>query len=317
MKYYLAPLEGITSYIYRNAYHSCFRPMDKYFTPFLVPHEKKGFNNRELNEILPEHNCGLTVIPQILTNRAEDFIRTAKKLKEYGYKEINLNLGCPSGTVVSKNRGAGFLALPEELERFLDEIFRGVDIRISIKTRIGKDDPEEFYKLLEIYNQYPMEELIIHPRLQREYYKGSPHMDIFSVAMEQSQNTLCYNGDITAPQDYRRLTGQFQELQRLMLGRGVISNPGLVFQIEAGREMSKQQLQEFHDRIYQDYQEIFSGGKNVLFKMKELWSYMIHIFTNPGKYAKRIKKAERQEDYEKAVLDLFLEQELRLHEIEV
>ncbi len=144
MRYYLAPLEGITTRIYRRAYHDCFRPMDKYFTPFLSPHTKRGFNAKELAEILPENNKGMRLVPQILTNRAEDFLGTAEKLTYYGYGEINLNLGCPSKTVVSKGRGSGFLADPEGLDRFLDEIYSKAKVKISIKTRIGKDDPEEF-----------------------------------------------------------------------------------------------------------------------------------------------------------------------------
>ena len=152
-RYYLAPLEGITTHIYRRAYHACFYPMNKYFTPFLVPHTKRGFNTRELNDILPENNEGMRLVPQILTNDAKGFLQTVEKLEDYGYEEVNLNLGCPSKTVVSKNRGSGFLAMPDELDRFLDEIYSGTQVRISIKTRIGKHSPDEFGRLLEIYNQ--------------------------------------------------------------------------------------------------------------------------------------------------------------------
>ena len=157
MKYYLAPLEGITTYIYRRAYHQHFAPMDKYFTPFLVPHTKKGFSTKEKNDVMPEHSPGMNLVPQIMSNQAESFLHTVEKLKVYGYEEVNLNLGCPSKTVVSKGRGSGFLADPDGLDRFLDEIFKKCDVKISIKTRIGKDDPEEFARLLDIYNQYPVE----------------------------------------------------------------------------------------------------------------------------------------------------------------
>ena len=147
MKYYLAPLEGITTYIYRRAYHQHFAPMDKYFTPFLVPHTKKGFSTKEKNDVMPEHSPGMNLVPQIMSNQAESFIHTVEKLKVYGYEEVNLNLGCPSKTVVSKGRGSGFLADPDGLNRFLDEIFKKCDVKISIKTRIGKDDPEELFEL--------------------------------------------------------------------------------------------------------------------------------------------------------------------------
>ena len=155
MKFYFAPLEGISGYVYRNAWEKHFGSVDKYFTPFLSPNQNGTFSSRELNDILPEHNEGMTVVPRILTNRAEDFIRTAKQLREYGYEEVNLNLGCPAGTVVSKKRGSGFLAEPELLEECLAEIFLKLDMKVSVKTRIGKEDPEEWHRLMEIYNQFP------------------------------------------------------------------------------------------------------------------------------------------------------------------
>ena len=169
MKYYLAPMEGITGYIYRNAYEKFFHNIDKYFTPFIVPNQSRSLKTKELRDILPENNQGMNIVPQILTNDSEGFIVTAKKLKQLGYNEVNLNLGCPAGTVVSKNRGSGFLALRDELDRFLEEIYKIEDMKISIKTRIGKDTPEEFYKLIEIYNKYPLEELIIHPRTREDF----------------------------------------------------------------------------------------------------------------------------------------------------
>lgn len=184
MKYYLAPLEGVTTYVYRNAYHHFFRPMDKYFTPFIVPHLNKKFSTREMKELSPENNQGLFVVPQLLTNNAEDFVKTANDIQAFGYEEINLNLGCPSGTVVAKNKGSGFLALQDELNRFLDEIYAKTDMKISVKTRIGKTNPEEFYELIQIYNQYPMEELIIHPRVQTDFYKNTPNWKVFKDLCE-------------------------------------------------------------------------------------------------------------------------------------
>ena len=161
-------MEGITGYIYRNALYSCYNNIDKYFTPFIMPNQNRCFNTRELNDVLPEHNRGMYTVPQILTNSAEDFVKTALALQRMGYDEVNLNLGCPSRTVVTKMRGAGFLAEQQLLRKFLDEIFDRLDMKLSIKTRIGMENPEEFYELIEIYNRYPMEELIIHPRLQTE-----------------------------------------------------------------------------------------------------------------------------------------------------
>lgn len=171
MKIYLAPLEGITGYTYRRALYNCFGGFDKYFIPFILPNQKGHLSTREKKDIMPENNEGMYAVPQILTKNAEDFIQTAETLQEYGYNEVNLNLGCPSKTVVTKGRGAGFLDRPDELDKFLDEIFRKCDMKISIKTRLGMDDPEEFEDLLTIYNKYPLEELIVHARVQKDYYK--------------------------------------------------------------------------------------------------------------------------------------------------
>lgn len=146
MKYYLAPLEGITGYIFRNAHQKYFTSADKYFTPFLVPKPNTGkqFTAKELADILPEHNQGIYLVPQIMTNKAEDFVTMANALQEYGYQEINLNLGCPSKTVVSKGRGSGFLSDTEKLNRFFDFVFSHTNLKISVKTRIGLHDPDEF-----------------------------------------------------------------------------------------------------------------------------------------------------------------------------
>lgn len=314
MQYYLAPLEGITTYVYRNAYHKYFRQMDKYFTPFIVPHKDKKFNTRELKELSPEHNEGVKVIPQLLTNNAADFLKTANDIVAMGYKEINLNLGCPSKTVVTKKKGSGFLEFPEELDQFLEEIYAKADFKISIKTRIGKDSPEEFYKLLEIYNQYPIEELTIHPRVQTDYYKNTPNWDMFKLAYKESKNPICYNGDINSKTDLTKLTGRFPDLGNVMIGRGMIHNPGLVDRMENGKTLSKNDLFAFHDMILNEYIKISSGDRNVLFKMKELWFYMLSLFENAEKIGKKIKKTERLNEYESVINTLFITCELRKEE---
>ena len=190
MEIYLAPLEGITNNIYRESQHTYFGGIDKYFTPFIAPNEQGILNTKVTRDILPENNKGMNLVPQILTNSADGFIVMCKTLEQYGYTEFNLNLGCPSGTVVSKGRGSGFLAYPDELDKFLDEIYKS-DYNISIKTRIGKESPEEFYRLLEIYNQYPLTELIIHPRTRKDMYKNTPNWDMYKYAIENTKHKLC------------------------------------------------------------------------------------------------------------------------------
>lgn len=307
MRYYFAPMEGITGYVHRNAFHSLFPGVDKYFTAFIAPNQKGKFSAREKKDIAPEHNEGMCVVPQLLTNNAEDFILTAGKIKALGYDTVNLNLGCPSRTVAAKYRGSGFLEKREELNRFLEEIFNGADVKISIKTRIGKDEPEEFVKLLDIYNQYPIEELIVHPRTQRDYYKNTPNWDVFAYALANSKNPVCYNGDIAAAEDYRKLRERFPELDKVMIGRGLLANPGLIQVLEGGGMPDKETLRAFHDRVYAGYLEEMSGPTPALFKMKELWTYMSRIFADAKKPAKRIRKAEKLAAYEAAVDSLFRE----------
>ncbi len=203
MKIYLAPMEGITTYIYRNAYHHHSGGIDKYFTPFIA---SKKLNRRELNEILPEHNQNLNVVPQILTNRAEEFLLIAGKIAGYGYQTVNLNLGCPSGTVVSRKRGAGFLSIPDALE-----------------TRIGIESVAEWARILEIYQKYPLEELIIHPRLQKEFYQYQPHAEAFEAAVAALPHMpLCYNGDIVSKKSYEILLDRLPQTDRIMIGRGIL-----------------------------------------------------------------------------------------------
>ncbi len=287
MKYYLAPMEGITEYIYRNSYEKFFGNVDKYFTPFIVPNESRSLKTKELVDVLLENNKGMNIVPQILTNDAEGFINTSRKLQQLGYSEVNLNLGCPAKTVVSKNRGSGFLAKREELDSFLDEIFKMDDMKISIKTRIGKDNPEEFYELIKIYNKYPLEELIIHPRTQKDFYGNKPNLNIFRDALSLSNNPVCYNGDIFTINDYSKLVSDFPEVNTVMLGRGILANPGLINIIKNNINIGKNILKDFHDEILNRYIEVFPEDIYAINRMKELFGYMIYIFSDNKEYAKK------------------------------
>ena len=286
MKFYYAPMESITIYLYRNIYEQLFGEIDKYYTPFIMPNGKRTFKTREFQDVLPEHNEGLHIVPQILTKSSEDFIRTAKELKELGYDEVNLNLGCPSRTVVAKQKGSGFLREPEVLDDFLTEIFEALDMKISIKTRIGLRDTEEFEEILSIYNRHPVYELTIHPRLQQEFYKGKPHLDVFEYAV------------------------RFPDVDAVMIGRGLLRNPALVREIKYGQKLTKRELLKMHDTLYEAYQDYLSGDKNVLYKMKEFWNNAAVMFTNHEKYAKKIRKVQTLKNYEQAVNALFNDQEL-------
>lgn len=320
MKIYFAPLEGVTGHIYRNAYEEFYGKgrIDKYFVPFISPNQTKGFTAREQRDMKPENNKGLSTVVQIMTNRADYFLNTAELLYEKGYKALNLNLGCPSGTVVAKKRGAGFLSVPDELDEFFENVYESSfmqsgKVTLSVKTRLGVEACEEFDRLLDIYNKYPLEELIIHPRVQKDYYKNKPNLDCFAKAVEKSVNPVCYNGDIFTLEDYKKFKARFKTVERIMIGRGFIGNPSLLEQLiadDCGEEKQRaadenKRLLKFHDRIYHEYLKIMPGDKNAIHKMKEIWFYQKQYFDNAEKSVKKIKKSQRMSDYEAAVQEFF------------
>lgn len=311
MKFYFAPLEGISWYAYRNMQAKHFRGADCYITPFIAPNQNREIRNKEKQDILKEHNQGLCVVPQIIGNRADEFIHAAKQIQDLGYTQINLNLGCPSNTVVAKGKGSGFLSKPEELERFLTEIFEGLDMELSVKTRIGRYHEDEFYELLDLFNRFPISQLIIHPRIQKEFYRGKPHMEQFAYAYENSKNPVCYNGDIFTKEDYVNLKERFPKLETVMIGRGLLANPGLLEEICGVGQVNKKRLKAFHDELLAVYEEMLFGDVTVLHKMKELWHYMICMFTDDGQYKKRIQKAKSLWEYKGIINGLFAECDIR------
>lgn len=306
-----APLEGITGWVYRSAHFSMFPGVDSYYTPFWAPTVDSPLAGRGLSDMLPEHNQGVPVIPQLLTNQAEAFLPAARMLQDFGYREVNLNLGCPSGTVVSKKKGSGFLSLPEQMADFFDRIFSAdLTIKISVKTRVGVSSPEEWPALLDLYNRYPIHELTIHPRVRSDFYREPVRMDTFSYAVEHTNLPLCYNGDLNDPQDCRDFARAFPTVGHVMLGRGLVANPALVRELKGGPALNKQELQVFHDRLVEGYRETLSGDRPVLGKMKELWFYLSTLFLEPEKPLKAMRKAKTLSDYTFAVDALFRDHDL-------
>lgn len=306
MNIYFAPLEGITGYIFRNAFNEIYGHIDKYFAPFISPSEKCPLTPREMKDLTPENNHGINLIPQILTCRSEHFIEAAIELKKIGYNEINLNLGCPSGTVCAKGKGAGFLPQTTELQKFLDDIYaysESEGTKISIKTRLGYYSPEEFYDLAEIFNGYPVSELIVHPRIRGDFYKGEPRKEFFAYALEHVKCPLVYNGDIRTLKGYDELCKNFNtKLDPVMIGRGLISNPLLADKLggsDAGSDPERFRL--FHDTLYHEYQKVMSPDINVLYKMKELWSYWAVMFEDNSRDIKKLLKTKKCAEYEDIV----------------
>ena len=308
---YFAPLEGITGYIYRNAYEKYYGHIDKYFAPFMSPADNCAMNPKERKDVLPENNVGITLVPQILTCKSKHFIDAVQELQTMGYTEVNLNLGCPSGTVCAKGKGAGFLPETDKLHAFLEEIYSFGNVNnvaISIKTRLGYYDAEEFTDLLSIFNEYPIKELIIHPRIRNDYYKGEPRLTFYKYAMEHSKNQLVYNGNVFDESDFASISAQLENKPRhVMLGRGLISNPELATKLNGViREnlFDYKRFFEFHDCIYQSYKEIMSPDIHVLYRMKELWTYWKTLFPGCEREIKHVLKAKKYVEYESALRQL-------------
>ena len=269
---YSAPLEGITGFAYRNTHHAHFTGVGKYYTPFLAPNYTHNLKTREREDVAPSNNAGVPLVPQILSNRPGDFLWAAEELYALGYREINLNLGCPMPTVVKKGRGSGQLGDPQALDRFLEEICHGMDrlfgleenisdpsagmdkLRFSIKTRIGLESADKAQELLEIYNRYPLCELIVHPRTQKDLYGGNPDLETFEMFLKAGTHPVVYNGDIFSVKDFERIRSRFPDCRTIMLGRGLIANPALAREAAGGSPLEKEELRRFHDAVLESLQ---------------------------------------------------------------
>lgn len=300
MKLYFAPLEGITTYTYRNAHAENFTGVDTYFAPFIVPTDNERISVKTLRDILPENNS-TKVIPQVLCSSSAAFCEFVKKVKYLGYDEVNLNLGCPSGTVVKKHRGSGALRDTDELDRFLDGIFSKADIKISLKTRTGFYSHGEFPALVDIYNKYPVTELIIHPRVREELYSGSPNMESFDYAYRNSKHKLCYNGDVVTTEDYEKICERYPDLSAVMIGRGAIANPALFREIRGGEKIKTQELIRFSQILEERYFKVLGCEHYTVHRLKEIWLYIMKNFPDEKKTMKAIKKSNSLADINSAI----------------
>ena len=286
MQYYFAPMEGLTDSIYRRLHHKHFGGVDRYYMPFISPTPHRALTPREARELPPAASEPFTAIPQLLTKSSEDFLWAAGVCRDLGYEEVNLNIGCPSGTVTAKGKGAGMLRSPEDLDRFLEEIYAAAPLPISVKTRLGFADPSEFPRLLEIFNRYPICQLTVHPRVRQDFYSGSVNIDAFRYCLENSRAPVCFNGNLCSISQIEAFHAEFPQVEAVMLGRGLAGDPGML--LPGGTTVEA--LDAFMEDLLQSYQDAFGGARNAMFRLKENWHLLICRFEGAEKLGKQLRK---------------------------
>ncbi len=299
MHYYFAPMEGITDSIYRRLHHTYFGGVDRYYMPFISPTMHRTLTHKEDRELPLADSVPFAAVPQVLTKSAGDFLWAAAICADRGYGEVNLNLGCPSGTVVSKGKGSGMLRDPAALEGFLAEIFEKSPLPISVKTRLGLESADEFPAILEIYNRYPIRELTVHPRIRKQFYDGNVDMEAFRYAAENSKNPLCYNGDLNSKSEIAAFAARFPQTEAVMIGRGLIGDPGML----SGTDSKT--LEQFHNALLEEYLVAFGGSRNAMFRLKENWHFLITHFEGGERLWKRLRKTTDLEEFRAITTEIF------------
>ncbi len=301
---WLAPLRGLTDAVYRTALAHHFPGIDLAIAPFITTHSGRRIKAAHVQDLLPANNRGLPVIPQILSKHPDDFVHLANHLFDLGYASVNLNLGCPFPQVANKGRGSGMLPFPDRVDLFLEATLLRLTGRLSIKTRLGRHSPEEIQALIPIFNRYPLQEVIVHPRTGVQMYTGHPDLEAFAACIDQLAHPVVYNGDIKRLDDYRRLAERFPSAAGWMIGRGVIANPFLPGDIKSGRDAGDNKVarfKRFHDDLFERYRLRLSGPGHLLNRMKGFWNYFPQCFRDSDKGRKRILKARSLAHYCEAV----------------
>ena len=306
-----APLDGITRSVFRRVWARRFGGADRIFVPFFSPTHQHVITPRDLREITREGAEDLPLVPQVMSCLAPDFQWAAEVLGDMGYPEVNLNLGCPSGTVTAKGKGSGFMARPEDLDAFFDQVFSQVHLPVSVKTRLGYQTPEEFPRLLEIFNRYPIACLTIHARVRPEKYKGPLHLDVFEAALQKSRNPVCYNGDLQTVAGVRELERRFPAAEAVMIGRGGVADPALFRKLRGGSAATREELQSFTQELYQEYQAFYGQVGTAAQRMREVWFYLIHLFEDADRLNRPMRRFRTPGEYEAAEAAIFRELPLR------
>ena len=304
-----SPLQGFTDFRFRNAFHRYFGGIDTFFSPYIKLNGKLVIKGSYERDILPENNSTIEVIPQIITNDAEEFLFVANYVQQLGYKELNWNLGCPYPMVAKCGMGSGLISNTSQIEHILKRVHNETDIIVSMKMRMGYENPTEILDVFPILEQYPIKNIAIHARIGKQLYKGGVDLDSFQKCLDTSKQKIYYNGDITSVEKFRMMQERFPSIDHWMIGRGLIADPFLPSMIKNNTtEYPKNKLEifeAFHDTIYQEYDAYLSGPTPIRMKMLGFWEYFSESFSNPQKTFKKIKKAGNSRNYEAAVKEIF------------
>ena len=304
-----SPLQGFTDFRFRNAFHKYFGGIDTFYSPYIKINGKLVIKGSYERDILPENNNTLQVIPQIITNDAEEFLFVTKYVQQLGYKELNWNLGCPYPMVAKCGMGSGLISNTSQIEHILKRVHNETDIIVSMKMRMGYENPTEILDVFPILEQYPIKNIAIHARIGKQLYKGGVDLDSFQKCLDTSKQKIYYNGDITSVEKFRTMQERFPSIDHWMIGRGLIADPFLPSMIKNNTtEYPKNKLEifeAFHDTIYQEYDSYLQGPTPIRMKMLGFWEYFSESFSNPQKTYKKIKKAGNSKNYEAAVKEIF------------
>ncbi len=303
----LAPLQGFTDVTYRNVFSDHFEGVDEAIAPFISTMGEQRLKPSRIKDVVPENNQKMVVVPQILGNVPEDFIFLAKYLYQIGHKRINWNLGCPHSKIAKKKRGSGLLMYPEKIDAFLDIVCSRMPNSLSVKIRLGRKSKDEVSNLLPIFDKYPLEEIILHPRTGEQMYTGTSDHEAFGLALGKSSHQFTYNGDIVDLNSFQAIRDKFPVIQRFMIGRGILANPFLAEDIKQIKVKQNRidRLKNFHDALFNSYQKIFSGPAHLTGRMKGFWSYLGPSFLESRKSLKKILKSNSIKKYQARVDQFF------------
>ncbi len=303
----LAPLHGITNRVFREAYFRRYSGFDEAMAPFILSSRSCGAKGAHFKELLPGYSERAPLVPQLLSNDAEGFLATARALAELGYREVNWNLGCPYPMVTGKGRGSGLLPRPDTIAGFLDAVCAASPLPLSIKLRLGLRDAGEILALMPLFEPYPLERIIIHPRVASQLYTGKVDLEGFEAAAALTKHRLAYNGDITGVESFLSLKRRFPGTEEWMIGRAALADPLLPAKIKGlpDNERPMETLEAFLDDVYEGYSETLSGPRHVLDKLKELWGYLGPSYPSRSRFVKDIQGAKSAEAYRRAVNAFF------------